>query len=245
MAENVLVIAAHPDDEVLGCGGTITQLSQQGHHVYIAILGEGVTSRYDQREQADPDQLKTLHDCSYQAGAMMGAKELFLYELPDNRFDTVPLLDIIKIIEELVSRLQPSVVFTQHGGDLNVDHTITYRATLTATRPMEGFPVAEVYGYEVASSTEWAFQQFEPLFRPNVFVDIDHTLETKIKAMQHYESEARPFPHPRAPEALRAIAQRWGSAAGLQAAEAFALIRAVYGDSQTGLSQLLSEKGNA
>lgn len=222
----VLVVAAHPDDEVLGCGGTITRLSQEGHNVYIAILGEGVTSRYQHQEEADQGQVKALHARSQQVAELLGAKDLFLYNLPDNRFDTVPLLDVIKIIEELIERLQPEVVYIHHGGDLNIDHVIMHRAVLTATRPMIDCSVKEVYAFEVPSSTEWAFQQFQP-FRPNVFMDISTTLETKLKAMKLYESEGRAFPHPRSPEALRALAQWRGSTAGLKAAEAFELIRAV------------------
>jgi LmbE family N-acetylglucosaminyl deacetylase len=224
---NILVIAAHPDDEVLGCGGTMARMARDNHDVFIAILGEGITSRYARREQADPHMLKELQDRSRKAATLVGAKDLFTHSLPDNRFDTVPMLDVVKIIEGLLAKLKPQVVFTQHGGDLNIDHVVTYRATLTATRPMIGSPVKTLYAYEVASSTEWAFQKFSPVFHPNVFMDIGATLETKIQAMQTYESEARPFPHPRSPEALRAIAQRWGSVSGLAAAEAFELIRAI------------------
>lgn len=223
----VLVLAAHPDDEVLGCGGTMARLAREGHEVHVAILGEGVTSRYQQRDQADRALLEELHARSHDVARLLGARSLSLHQLPDNRFDTVPLLDVVKVIEGLVERLRPEAVYTQHGGDLNIDHVITYRATLTATRPMAGAPVKAVYAYEVASSTEWAFQQFSPAFRPNVFVDVGDTLELKVEAMQRYESEARPFPHPRSPEALRALAQRWGSAVGLRAAEAFELVRSV------------------
>ncbi|NQT69560.1 MAG: PIG-L family deacetylase [Desulfobacteraceae bacterium] len=219
-----LVVAAHPDDEVLGCGGTIARLAQEGHQVYIAILGEGVTSRYAQREEADKTMVATLRAHSHKVKELLCAKDLFIFDLPDNRFDTIPLLEVVKIIESLIERLQPEVVYTQHGGDLNIDHVITHRAVLTATRPISGCPVKKLYAYEVPSSTEWAFAQFAPAFRPNVFVDISTTLDTKIKAMQIYESEARPFPHPRSPEALRVTAQRWGSVVGLVAAEAFELI---------------------
>ncbi len=222
-----LVLAAHPDDEVLGCGGTMARLAQEGEAVYVAILGEGITSRSAQRRQADASQVEALHNCSHRVATHLGARECFLYGLPDNRFDTVPLLDIVKIVEDLITKLRPDTVYTQHGGDLNVDHVQLYRATLTATRPMAGCPVKAVYAYEVASSTEWAFQQFSPAFRPNVFVSIETTLDRKIEAMQMYESEARVFPHPRAPEALKAQAQRWGTAAGLSAAEAFDLVRLV------------------
>jgi len=224
---NVLVIAAHPDDEVLGCGGTIARLVEQGGDVYIAILGEGITSRYGHRDEADQEHLDELHATSEQVAELLGASELFMYNLPDNRFDTVPLLDVIKIVEELIERVEPDTVFTQHGGDLNIDHNIVYRAALTATRPLVDHPVRKVYSYEVASSTEWAFKKFEPSFQPNTFVDITETLETKVQAMEMYESEARSYPHPRAPESLRAIARNWGRTAGLHAAEAFELIRSV------------------
>ena len=222
-----LVIAAHPDDEVLGCGGTIRRLANEGHDIFIVILGEGITSRQAQRQDADPALIKALHHRSHQVAELLGAKDLFMYSLPDNRFDTVPMLDVVKVIDDLVAKLKPQVVYTQHGGDLNVDHVVTFRATLTATRPMASSPVRAVYAYEVASSSEWAFQQFAPVFQPNMFMDIGATLETKIRAMQTYESEARLFPHPRSPEALRAAAQHWGSVVGLLSAEAFNLVREI------------------
>ena len=224
---SVLVIAAHPDDEVLGCGGTIARLARKGQDVFIAILGEGMASRYERREQADQAMMETLRACSRQVAEFLGAKDLFMYDLPDNRFDDVPLLEVIKKIEELIERVKPRIIYTQHGGDLNMDHAVVYRATLTATRPTAGCPVKELYAYEVPSSTEWAFAQFAPAFRPNVFVDISTTLGVKLKAIQIYESELRSFPHPRSVGALRAIAQRWGSVAGLEAAEAFELVRAI------------------
>ncbi len=225
MTGTVLVLAAHPDDEVLGCGGTIPLLARAGRDVTIAILGEGITSRHADPAEADPAELETLHATARRAGELLGAKEVVRLGLPDNRFDTLALLDVVHAVEELVERLEPSEVYVQHGGDLNVDHAVLFRATLTATRPMAGGPVERLYAYEVASSTEWAFGRFEPVFRPNVFVDIGGTLETKIAAMELYESEARRFPHPRSPEALRAQAHRWGAVAGLDAAEAFELVR--------------------
>ncbi|HOW96251.1 MAG TPA: PIG-L family deacetylase [Kiritimatiellia bacterium] len=227
---NALVIAAHPDDEVLGCGGTIARLAGAGHDVYILILGEGITSRYDCREAADPADLEALREKCRASARRLGARDVFLESLPDNRFDTVPLLDVIKKIEKRIEQLKPEVVYTQHGGDLNIDHVTTFRATLTATRPMPGGCVRAVYAYEVASSTEWAFQQFEPVFHPQVFVDISGTLERKIEAMNLYESEARPYPHPRSAEILRAIAQRWGSVSGLPAAEAFECVWSIEQD---------------
>jgi len=223
----VLGVAAHTDDEVLGCGATAARLAGEGHEVRIAIMGEGVTSRHTHREQAAPEQLASLHGQARAAAARIGAKDVMLYKLPDNRLDTLPLLDLVKLVEELVEKLQPEVIYTHHPGDLNVDHGILHRAVLTATRPMAGQPVREIYAFEVPSSTEWAFQRLEPCFRPNVFVDVSRTLESKIAAMACYEAESRPFPHPRSAEALRAIAARWGSVVGCRAAEAFELVRSV------------------
>lgn len=223
----ILVVAAHPDDEVLGCGGTVARLAREGGTIRIAILGEGITARCADRDQADQALVEALRVRSRQVGGMLGASDVSLFGLPDNRFDTVPLLDVAKIVEELVRRWRPEVVYTHHGGDLNIDHRVTHRAVLTATRPLAGQSVREVYAFEVPSSTEWAFQQFTPVFRPNVFVDIATTLELKIGAMAAYESEARPFPHPRSAEALRVIARRWGSVVGGEAFEAFELVRSV------------------
>jgi len=223
----VLVIAAHPDDEVLGCGGTAARLVNEEREVHFAILGEGITSRHAQRDSADADQLARLHRQAHAAAAKVGVKNVHLHDLPDNRLDTIPLLDVVKIVEDLVERIQPRVIYTHHAGDLNVDHGVIHRAVLTATRPIAGQPVRDIYAFEVPSSTEWAFQRIEPAFRPNVFVDISGTIEAKIAAMECYESEARAFPHPRSPAALRAIATRWGSVVGCAAAEAFELVRSI------------------
>jgi LmbE family N-acetylglucosaminyl deacetylase len=149
--------------------------------------------------------------------------------LPDNRFDGLDLLDIVKRVEDSVARLSPEVVFSQHGGDLNMDHALTYRAVVTATRPTADNPVRTVYAYRAASSTEWAFASFAPKFRPNVFVDATGYVDRKLAALRCYESEVRPFPHPRAIEAVRAEAQYWGSIAGFDAAEAFELVRSIHG----------------
>jgi LmbE family N-acetylglucosaminyl deacetylase len=226
-SDSILVVAAHPDDEILGCGGTMTRLAGEGHDVRIAILAEGMSSRYKNRADTDQQQLQHLHGRAQQAADKVGAKELVLCKLPDNRLDTIPLLDIVKTVEDLVARFRPHTIYTHHPGDLNIDHGIVHRAVLTATRPIEEQSVREIYAFEVPSSTEWAFQRIEPTFRPNVFVDITNSLNTKIAAMACYDTEARAFPHPRSGEALRAIATRWGSVVGLRAVEAFELIRSI------------------
>jgi len=221
------VVAAHPDDEVLGCGGTISRLSDEGHDVYVAILGEGITSRYPERPQANPSKIEELRNACKKAADYLGVKDLFIHQLPDNRFDTVPLLDVVKIIEELVERIEPMSIYTHHGGDLNIDHVITHRAVMTAVRPVKDCPVKDLYAFEVASATEWAFHQFQPVFKPMAFWDISTSIHQKIEALGCYESEVRIFPHPRSPDAIKASARRWGAAVGFDYAEAFELIRTV------------------
>jgi len=226
--KTMLVVAAHPDDEVLGCGGTMARLVREGCRVVVAILGEGITSRHARREEADTADLAALRACSQRAAAAMGVEDVRLFDFPDNRFDTVPLLDVIKCVEALVEDVQPEVVLTHHSGDLNIDHVITHRAVLTATRPTDACCVREVYAFEVPSSTDWAFGVGEDAFHPNTFADITDTLDAKIKAMACYESEARVFPHPRSPEALRATAVRWGCIAGRSAVEAMQCVRHIW-----------------
>ena len=224
---NVLVVAAHPDDEVLGCWGTMARLVQEGREVYIAILGEGATSRYQERDKADQSKVETLLDNSQQVADMIGAKQVLNYGLPDNRFDTLSLLDVVKIVEKLIVEIEPAVIYTHHPSDLNIDHGVVFRATLTATRPVSGCPVRDLFAFEIPSSTEWSFNTYQPEFRPNVFVDITDTMEMKVKSMQTYKSESRHFPHPRSPEALLAIASHWGSVVGVKHAEPFELIRSL------------------
>lgn len=228
MSETVLVIAAHPDDEVLGCGGTMRRHADAGDRVVCAILGEGVTSRRGDRESslsADAGTLGELASDAYRASSILGVARLELAGLPDNRFDSVDLLDVIKIIEKLIDEEQPSIVYAHHPGDVNVDHGVVHRATLAACRPLPSSPVRELYWYEVASSTEWQTPALACPFVPNHFVDIGATLEAKIAAMEAYRSESRPWPHPRSPQALRALAQWRGATMGAQAAEAFVVGR--------------------
>jgi LmbE family N-acetylglucosaminyl deacetylase len=218
---NVLVVAAHPDDEVLGCGATLARLAREGRSVYVTILGEGITARLPQPAKADPASLNKMRHCSQRVAHLLGVKELSLHDLPDNRFDSIPLLHVIKLVEESIERWQPTIIYTHHASDLNIDHQVVNRAVLTAARPVQGQAVREIYMFEVPSSTEWGFQQLGPTFKPNVFVNIADTLALKLEGMKCYETEVREFPHPRSPEALTAIARRWGSVVGCQAAEAF------------------------
>lgn len=217
---NVLIVAAHPDDEVLGAGGTMAALARAGHSVSILILGEGATSR----AAGGKDEVRALMAASQRAAASLGAKDVRHAGLPDNRFDSVDLLDIVRLVEAELERTQPEMVFTQHGGDVNIDHERTFRAVLAATRPIPGSQVRSVLSFEVGSSTEWAFGAFTPTFTPNVFWDISETLPAKIEALEAYASELRPYPHPRSVASVTAQAQRWGTGVGVVAAEAFRVV---------------------
>jgi LmbE family N-acetylglucosaminyl deacetylase len=225
--KTILVVAAHPDDEILGCGATMARLARAGADVHVAIMGEGATSRADSRAAADRGAVASLERDARRAAEVVGARAVTLFGLPDNRFDTLALLDVVKPIEALIARLSPDAIFTHHHGDLNVDHQIVNRAVLTATRPKPGMPVREVLAFEIASSTEWSFQHLQPAFHANTFFDISDTLAAKTRALDCYETEVCAFPHPRSPEALEAIARRWGSVVGCRAAEAFEVIRSI------------------
>ncbi len=223
---SVLVIAAHPDDEVLGCGGTISKYAQKGEAVYTAILGQGISSRFDTPQQASKKEIDALHKQSRNAASVLGVKDLFMYDLPDNRFDTVALLDIIKPVEKLIERLKPHTIFTHHTGDLNIDHQLVHRAVLTATRPMADCPVKSIYAFEVPSATEWSFDQFNG-FAPNYFVDISSFVDKKVEAMAQYSGELRSFPHPRSEKYIRHLAALRGGSVGKDCCEAFMLVRQI------------------
>lgn len=226
MPAPTLVIVAHPDDEVLGCGATIARLGSD-QDVHIFILGEGETSRHASGSETARAQVARLQASAKAAAAILGARSVGFGSLPDNRFDELPLLDLVKRVERIIEEVGPRIVYTHHPGDLNIDHRITFQAVLTATRPVPNHCVRELYAFEIPSSTEWAFQQLQPPFKPNVFMDAAGTIETKIKALAEYESECRAFPHPRSPEALRTLARRWGTVVGLEYVEAFELVRSV------------------
>lgn len=221
-----LVVAAHPDDETLGCGATMSVLSQK-MDVYVVVLGEGLTSRKRGKAGQRRVSLNALKSSCRAAVGILGGKRVDFFDFPDNCFDTVPLLDIIQRLEAVIEEIRPERIYTHHPGDLNIDHRITFQAVLTATRPVPTCCVRDLYTFEIPSSTEWAFRQIHPEFKPNVFQNVAGTIEAKIKAMAQYESESRRFPHPRSPEALQTLARRWGSVAGLEYVEAFELVRTV------------------
>jgi LmbE family N-acetylglucosaminyl deacetylase len=222
---SVLCIAAHPDDEVLGVGGALARHASEGEEVHVCILSDGVTSRYDDEDAATED-IERRRRRAERACGTLGATVSF-YGFPDNSFDTVPLLDIIQVIESEITTQEPSLVYTHHYGDLNIDHELACRATVTATRPLSDSGVERVLAYETLSASEWSIPQQSNAFLPTSFVDITDNLETKLEALSEYETELREPPHPRTVETVRKNAELWGAKAGLQAAEPFALLREV------------------
>jgi LmbE family N-acetylglucosaminyl deacetylase len=224
----VLVVAAHPDDEVLGCGGTIARLVKEECEAFTLILGEGITSRDEKRDRERREkEIEKLRKQMHEANQILGVKKVFIHNFPDNRFDTVPLLDIVKVIEKVKKQVKPNIVFTHYEHDLNIDHQLTFKAVLTATRPVKGEPVREIYSFETPSSTEWSY----PLnFSPSVFFDISHTINIKLKALAKYKMELKEYPHPRSLEGIKLISQYWGMKVALSYAEAFEPVRIIRQD---------------
>ena len=222
----VLIIAAHPDDEVLGCGGSIAKHADSGDEVTVLIVSEGATSRQKERNRLDfIDKLSCLAKAAEIAGNILGAKAVELLDLPDNRLDSLDRLDLIKCIEDRIKSLRPEVVYVHHAGDLNIDHRRLHEAAVTACRPMPGEPVRRLLSFEVPSSTEWQAPGSAPAFLPNWFVDISAQLSRKQEALLAYATEMRPWPHARSVEALEHLARLRGSQIGVEAAEAFCLLR--------------------
>lgn len=229
MVKRILVVAAHPDDEVFGCGATIYNYVQRGCEAFALILGEGITSRYKTRDKkAQSGELTELKRAIYKAKEIIGYKEVFIHDFPDNRFDSITLLDVVKVVEEYKDRVKPTIIFTHHHNDLNIDHRITFQAVLTACRPVEGETVKEIYAFEVPSSTEWQQAKSNTIFCPGLFyVVTEKDIEAKLKAIKMYDRELRPYPHPRAPEAIKILALYRGINCGYKYAESFEVVRVI------------------
>ena len=224
----VLVVAAHPDDELLGVGGTTCAHAAAGDRVEVVIVAEGVMSRHP---DVAPETLKPLTDRLREAGEKAAqtlgtAKPQFL-GLPDQRLDTLPLSNIIQRIEAIITKVRPQIIYTHHTGDLNLDHRIIHDAVVTACRPLPDSSVTLIRCFETVSSTEWSNPNTRSSFDPTDFVDISKYLERKLEALTHYESEMRSFPHARSLKAIRALAEFRGASVGRLAAEAFVTVRRI------------------
>ncbi len=225
-AGSVAIVAAHPDDEVLGCGGTAARLAAEGRAVHVLLMADGEGARTGRAAAGVArEKVAARGAAARRAGAILGCASVELLTFPDNRMDAVELLEVAQAVEAFVDRHRPSLVLTHHCGDLNVDHRIVHEAVSVACRPQPGHCVRELLFFEVPSSTEWRPRDAAAPFAPNWFVEISGTLQKKLDALDAYATELREFPHPRSPAAVRALAQWRGASAGFTAAEAFVLGR--------------------
>ena len=226
--KNILVVCAHPGDEILGCGGTLALHAGRGDKVHVAVLGDGWTSRVKSPEKGlEVLDLDVLEKQGRAALTTLGIEEVEYFRFPDNRFDSVAMLDLVKVVERIKGHFMPDVVFTNSTHDLNIDQQKTCRAVVTAFRPQPGEKFTELYAFEALSSTEWNQADTPKNFNPNVFVNIEATLGMKLDAFRHLTSEVRPWPHARSLDSIEYHAKSRGASVGVGAAEAFMLLRAV------------------
>lgn len=211
----VLIIAAHADDEALGCGGTIARHRDAGNHIACIFMTNGVAAR------GDDSGAEERANAAQKAADTLGIKQTYTHDFPDNKMDSVPLLDIVQAIETVIEKEQPEIIYTHFEHDLNIDHRITYQAVMTACRPQKGHSVREIHSFEVPSSTEW---QTTP-FTPTMIVDISKTIDAKMDALKAYDMEMRDAPHARSYDAVKALASWRGQSHGFEYAEAFQTVR--------------------
>lgn len=222
MNKKILVVAAHPDDEILGLGATLVKHVEERDQVYCLILGGGVVSR----DRFSQDDIKKLQKQTANSSKIIGFKAVYSADFPDNSFDSVSLLQIIKLVESYIKKIKPDVVYTHFENDLNIDHRLTFQAVLTACRPVNNNFPEKILTFETLSSTEWQNKQGLQ-FNPNYYVDVKKYIDKKIEAMKKYSLETRSYPHPRSAQGIKILAQYRGLESGLEYAEAFCLIRKI------------------
>ena len=228
--KKIMVVAAHPDDELIGLGATMHKLiREQGVIAHVVILGEGITSRSDTRDTEKwKNVLEEHHANMNAAGRHIGYASIHSYNFSDNRFDSHALLDIVKVVEKEKEEFNPDIIFTHNAGDLNVDHRYTFQAVMTATRPMADEGVTTVITFETNSATEWQYSNHPEQFHPNLFIDVtEQDVQAKIDALAEYKYEKREYPHPRSAKAMKALAEYRGYSSGCQMAEAFEIVRMI------------------
>ena len=222
MSKTILVVAAHADDEALGCGGTIARHVAEGDIVHAVFLADGVSAR----QGAGSHELAQRLAATEQARQVLGITTTTFLGLPDNRLDSLPLIEVIQPLETVIRQITPQVIYTHHYGDLSVDHSIAHQAVMTACRSTPEGAVKEILTFEVMSSTEWSSVGLAP-FLPSLFVDISAYLAIKLQALDAYALEMRPAPHSRSSEHLKILARHRGHTVGVAAAEAFMVMRMI------------------
>ena len=224
LKKKVLVIAAHADDDALGCGGTLAKLASQGYEIHAIYFTDGVSAR-----KKDKDLNKKILNRkknSIKASKILGIKTIKNFSYPDNQLDNIPLLKITQNIETVISTIKPDILFTHYENDLNIDHQIISKAVITATRPKPKSKIKKIFLFETLSSTEWKYSmKNKQQFNPNYFVDISKTLKKKIKAFSCYKNEVCNWPHPRSLKGIKTLAMYRGQSVGIKFAEAFYLLR--------------------
>jgi len=221
MKNKILVVAAHPDDEILGAGGTILKHVKGGDEVNILILGDGELSKGE-----GADVVRREKQCQ-KVAEKLGAKKVYLEKFPDNAFDSISLLKITKKVELIINQIKPDTIYTHHAYDLNVDHRLTFQAVLTACRPQPDFFVKKILTFEILSSTEWQAKDRNNMFCPNEYNNIEDFIDKKIEALLIYKDELREYPHPRSVEGVKTLARYRGMEVGLNFAEVFQIIRLI------------------
>jgi LmbE family N-acetylglucosaminyl deacetylase len=225
--KKILVVAAHPDDEILGCGGTLLKSASKGAKIKTIILSEGVTSRLSKDSKKRRKQIKQRFSSSKNAHSFIRGSEVICLNLPDQKLDTISMLSVTQKIETEVKKFKPDTVYTHHHGDLNLDHRIVNNATITACRPTPECAIKQIFTFEIPSSTDWQAQGEDMNFAPNYFNDISKFLDKKIKVLKKYKLEMRKWPHSRSFENIKNLAKTRGASVGCKAAEAFKLIRSI------------------
>lgn len=217
----IMVIATHPDDEVLGCGGMIARRVSEGNEVHVLVVTRGAEELYSKAEiEATREEMKKAH-------AILGVKEVTFLDFPAPKLDSVPHHQLVDAILNTINAMKPAALYIPHHGDIHSDHRAVYHASLVAARPINNSPVKEMYCYETLSETEWAPPTANDVFIPTVFVEISAFLDTKLTALACYASQMKAPPHPRSLRAIEALARLRGSTVSLDAAEAFMLVRAI------------------
>ena len=221
MTKSIVAIFAHPDDEILGCGGSLALHKTLGDSVHVLLLSKGLKSRSKNKML-----FKNFKTQIQNANKVLGVESIKILDYPDNTFDSVKFINIVKSIEDFVDVKKPNIIYTHHVGDLNIDHEITHKAVLTATRPIGDSQLKKILSCEVNSSTEWSFNS-KGHFSTNYFINIQKTIEKKRKALLEYKNEIRHFPHPRSVEGVEVLAKYRGMQSGLTYAESFIISRCI------------------
>lgn len=220
---NILCVVAHPDDEVIGPGATLARHAEEGDNVHVCILSDGVTSRYDEIDSEVEEEIKQRKNRSRKACKALGASVSF-HEFPDNKFDIVPLLEIVKTVESEIEEHEPDLIYTHHYGDLNIDHELTCRAVVTAARPLPDSEINRVAAFETLSASEWSPPQKSQSFEPNIFKQVGDYIEQKKEALSVYKGEMRGEDHPRNIQNIVKNSEIWGAKSGVDNAEPFELL---------------------